>query len=201
LDTFFTLLVGLLYSVYTVIFIRVKRTSKYRRLENEEKINQYKKKDYLFLVFLIFLEITLIIAYVFKLKFLLYFNINIPFFIRLISTFMAFFGVFLIGWASFTLDGEYSNTIEIKENHRLVRTGPYKYIRHPIYLGFIFLHIGITIMLSNIFILISYNLGLILLLIERIPKEERVLKLYFGRDWELYCEKTNRFLPKFFEKK
>ncbi|MFN3411207.1 MAG: methyltransferase family protein [Exilispira sp.] len=123
------------------------------------------------------------------------YNIYINIKIRIAGLIAGIFGVIIIGWASHVLDGEFSETIEIKENHRLITDGPYKHVRHPIYSGFILMHIGITIALSNLLIILFFNIGLFFLLLERIPKEEKVLKDFFGKKWEDYCEKRSMFLP------
>ncbi|HPC38739.1 MAG TPA: nucleotidyltransferase [Exilispira sp.] len=163
---------------------------------DEKYINLYARKDSRVLSGLIIIEVILFFLYIFKIDFIIYFNFIIPDFIRFLAILSGIFGVFIIGWASFTLDGEFSETIELKEGHRLITNGPYKYIRHPIYSGFIILHLGVTIALSNLIIFIIYNMGLLVLLIERIPKEEKVLNLYFGKNYEDYCKKAGRFIPK-----
>jgi len=60
-----------------------------------------------------------------------------------------------------------------------VKSGPYKYIRHPIYSGFVLMHRGIIVALANLLILIIFNLGLFLLLFERVPREEKVSHSFF----------------------
>jgi len=58
------------------------------------------------------------------------------------------------------------------------------------------MHLGITISLRNLLIFFIFNGGLAILLIERIPREEKVLHFYFGEKWDQYCKNTRRFFPK-----
>lgn len=198
INSFFIISVAIIYVVYTIILIKVKRIAsrKVKLLGQEKYINPYARKDSRVLLSLIFIEVVLFFLYIFKIDFIIYFNFIIPDFLRFLAILLGISGVFIIGLASFTLDGEFSETIELKEGHRLITNGPYKYIRHPIYSGFIILHLGVTIALSNLIIFIIYNIGLLILLIERIPKEEKVLHLYFGKSYEEYCKRTGRFIPK-----
>lgn len=197
MNKYITICAGLIYFIYTIILINVKKVAKKRnRLRtNKSFYTQYSKTDSVFLIILIFVEVILFLFYIFKLNFLMKYNIYINIKIRIAGLIAGIFGVIIIGWASHVLDGEFSETIEIKENHRLITDGPYKHVRHPIYSGFILMHIGITIALSNLLIILFFNIGLFFLLLERIPKEEKVLKDFFGKKWEDYCEKRSMFLP------
>src|ERR1044071_1070135 len=44
-------------------------------------------------------------------------------------------GIGLAVWARFHLGSYWSGTITLKEGHRVIRTGPYRLVRHPIYVG------------------------------------------------------------------
>jgi protein-S-isoprenylcysteine O-methyltransferase Ste14 len=203
MNRFFTLSVCLIYIIYTIILIFVKKSaSKRKKLNKEEKIFYlYAKKDSIILITLIIFEVIFLFFYILKIPFIYKFNIKLSTTLRFLSIFTGCLGLTLIGWASFILDGEFSETIELKENHRLITKGPYHYIRHPIYSGFILMHLGITMALSNLLIFFIFNVGLAILLIERIPREEKVLKAYFGIKWIEYCKNTGRFLPKRGKKK
>jgi protein-S-isoprenylcysteine O-methyltransferase len=48
-------------------------------------------------------------------------------------------------WARVFLGGNWSSSVTIKENHKLVRTGPYSLVRHPIYSGFLLAMTGTAI--------------------------------------------------------
>lgn len=200
MDTLITLAVSGLYTLYTFILILVKKSAqKRKKLPGQEAtINPYAKRDSLLLAMLVGMEIVVLFLYIIRLPLLLSSMVSMSGMLRIAGLVVGLAGVSIIGWASYTLDGEFSATIELKESHRLVTTGPYRYIRHPIYAGFILLHIGVTVALANWFIIVLYNGGLAILLIERIPREERVLQAYFGAAWEQYAHSRGRFFPKLF---
>jgi protein-S-isoprenylcysteine O-methyltransferase Ste14 len=106
------------------------------------------------------------------------------------------FGVLLVFriWSHVVLDRSYSATLEIRDDHRLVKTGPYKYIRHPIYTGTILSAMCIPVFTSS---LVGFLLSLlsIPLFIYRINKEEKMLIEEYGDEYREYQETTWRLFP------
>jgi protein-S-isoprenylcysteine O-methyltransferase Ste14 len=83
----------------------------------------------------------------------------------------------------------------MREKHHLVTTGPYGWIRHPIYLAMIGFLTGITLVTANIF-LVAFLVISIVDLALRIPKEERMMIDEFGGEYEAYMQRTGRLLPR-----
>jgi protein-S-isoprenylcysteine O-methyltransferase Ste14 len=78
----------------------------------------------------------------------------------------------------------------------LVKEGPYRFIRHPVYLG-------IAVALTGVVVTLRSWLGLISIVILFLPSEvyrasleEKALALRFGQEWKNYARKTGFFLPK-----
>ncbi len=105
----------------------------------------------------------------------------------------AFSLVFRI-WAHTVIDRSYSPTLEVRDDHRLVKHGPYKYIRHPIYTGTIIAVIAILIFTSSI---VGFVLSLlsIPLLEHRIKNEEMMLIEEYGDEYREYQESTWKLVP------
>jgi len=100
-------------------------------------------------------------------------------------------------WAIKTLKNEW--TIHLndskKEKAILTRTGPYKYIRHPIYLGAILDLIGLAL-ISNFFIgLIIVALINVPLFVWRSLYEERMNAIKFGQEYFQYKRETPLMIP------
>lgn len=85
--------------------------------------------------------------------------------------------------------------IVIRKNHEIVKKGPYKYLRHPMYLSTIFIFLGIAGMFSSILGIISSILLIIPTIIIRINKEEYFLEKKFGRKYKIYKNKTKKLIP------
>ncbi len=118
--------------------------------------------------------------------------------IALIGGCLLFFpGLALVLWGRLTLGKQYfvstTQGALLYAGHRLVTSGPYAWIRHPIYTGILLVGLGgLLIYLNWTFVLIALHFpGLTL----RARREEEALKAEFGADWEDYCRRTPRFLP------
>jgi len=102
-------------------------------------------------------------------------------------------GYFLFIW-SVVARGRYSVSWEMPEQQELVTWGPYRYVRHPSYLGYFLMFTGLLFLwpsLLTLFPLIAIP-GYYQLTFE----EERLLLLRFGEEYQEYQRKTGRFVPK-----
>ncbi|HET6360857.1 MAG TPA: isoprenylcysteine carboxylmethyltransferase family protein [Gemmatimonadota bacterium] len=90
-----------------------------------------------------------------------------------------------------------SETVLTKPRHRLVTTGPYRWVRHPLYAVSIALFLGIALMAANWFILLSTLIALAAVRLVIIPREEAQLVSAFGDDYRVYRSRTGSLLPSF----
>jgi protein-S-isoprenylcysteine O-methyltransferase len=102
-------------------------------------------------------------------------------------------GISFAIWARVNLGRNWSSRPAMKEQHELVTTGPYAYVRHPIYTGILLAALGTAIM-SSIFgigmlIFISIFFAL------RINKEEKMMLELFPKRYPEYQKHTKRLLP------
>jgi len=119
------------------------------------------------------------------------------------SSWMAYVGAILwaialaIFWKSHKdLGREWSVALALKEDHRLITTGIYRRVRHPMYLSIWGFVIAQTLLLPN---WIAGPSGLVtfsVLYFSRIAAEERMLHNHFGCAYDVYCQTTGRLLPK-----
>lgn len=104
-------------------------------------------------------------------------------------------GLIFAVWARIALGANWSGTVTIKSGHNLIRRGPYKWIRHPIYTGLLASMIG-TVMLQGE-VRAFLGLGLVLLALYRKAKrEERFLSEEFGEGFAEHAKHTGMFLPR-----
>ena len=108
-------------------------------------------------------------------------------------------GLFVVGLtiaviAVVTLRGSYHSTLVIREDHRLITHGIYRYTRHPVYLGVLIAIIGIPIYNSSLYGLVIM-IVLIPIIINRIRMEERLLIEEYGDAYREYQETTSKLVP------
>ena len=116
---------------------------------------------------------------------------------------MAGFGVALtlagVGfaiWARYHIGQYWSARVSIVAEHRLIRTGPYAHIRHPIYTGILLGLAGTALVVGEYRALVGLALALYGLA-RKAQKEEAFLAAQFGPEFEEYRRHTGFCLPKF----
>jgi protein-S-isoprenylcysteine O-methyltransferase Ste14 len=84
----------------------------------------------------------------------------------------------------------------ITKNTALVRTGPYAWIRHPLYLGNFLIGFGFAVMTAQIRLMILYLIAFGFIYYSTISEEETFLRERFGREYEEYARRVPLFLPR-----
>jgi protein-S-isoprenylcysteine O-methyltransferase Ste14 len=96
------------------------------------------------------------------------------------------------------LGRNWSITLEIREQHKLVSTGLYSVIRHPMYTAFLLMGAGQALLLANWVAGLAGLFGFAILFILRVNKEERMMTETFGLEYRAYVERTKRLIPYLF---
>jgi len=102
---------------------------------------------------------------------------------------------FLIAiWALIFIKGGVMGLVTPKADS-LVKEGPYRYIRHPVYLGTFLMLLGSVLVLKSIPGFVLLFLTYLPLLITRARMEEKELLKKFGKEWKEYKDKTGFLFP------
>lgn len=99
-------------------------------------------------------------------------------------------------WVFRNIGSNVSETVLTKDNHELVTTGPYRWVRHPLYTVSLIMIVSIGIMAANWFILALSGIAVVLVRSLVIPREESELLAKFGDDYEKYQAHTGRIVPR-----
>ena len=99
-------------------------------------------------------------------------------------------------WARMHLGKYWSGRITLKENHRVIQTGPYALVRHPIYSGLILALFGTAITLGTISAFAGFAFMLISF-VRKLKIEETWLRSQFGAEYEAYRNRVKALIPRF----
>jgi protein-S-isoprenylcysteine O-methyltransferase Ste14 len=107
-------------------------------------------------------------------------------------------GGLLYSKAARALGRQMTPLIRIQKDHQLLQTGPYRYIRHPVYTAIMTIAIGQSLFFLSLPVALI-ALVLVGLAVYRSGLEEALLRspVAFGAEYEAYQARTGRFLPRF----
>jgi len=109
-------------------------------------------------------------------------------------------GLFIAGlvlrWMAIIHLGRYFTVdVAIAEDHRLIESGPYRFVRHPSYSGALLAFAGFGICLGNWISLLVLIVPISWAFLRRIEIEESVLMQALGDTYAAYSRRTRRLVP------
>jgi len=104
-------------------------------------------------------------------------------------------GVAVAFWARWHLGTNWSGVVTLKEDHELIRTGPYRAIRHPIYTGILLALLGTIVAAGAVRGLLALAIAWVSFY-WKARREESFLKQEFGERFGMHAKETGMFLPK-----
>jgi len=111
---------------------------------------------------------------------------------------LTFAGVAFALWARISLGAYWSGRVTLKEEHRLIRSGPYKFVRNPIYTGMLLAMVGSAIVAGEwrgvLAVALLYGA-----LSAKALREEGLLLAEFKSEYEEYRHSTGFLLPRLVE--
>jgi len=106
-------------------------------------------------------------------------------------------GLFLAIWARRHLGRHWSGEITIKVEHQLIRSGPYRLLRHPIYTGLLTMYAGVALVTGEWLAVIGVAVA-VSAYWRKIRLEETTLGVAFGAEYDVYRRGTWALLPGLF---
>ena len=191
-----------------IIFIGtgIRRYYSYKIEKNSQKLSirermaemiQAEGKLFTFLIMAqgIYIVILLMLYLLFSSSFVM-FQMPFPVWLRWFGVALGFLSVPFLAWVHYVLDRSWSVTLKLHANHKLLTSGPYKRIRHPMYTVLIVYMLSWVLVSANFLFLIYYVFSVFLIVV-RIPNEERMMMEKFGEEYRIYMKHTGLLLPHF----
>lgn len=104
-------------------------------------------------------------------------------------------GLLFRWWAIRMLAQYFTVDVAIRDDHRIVRDGPYRWLRHPSYTGALATFYGFALCLGDLLALLVVLVPVTLAFLRRMRIEEAVLAAAFPADYLAYARETKRLLP------
>jgi protein-S-isoprenylcysteine O-methyltransferase Ste14 len=122
-------------------------------------------------------------------------EIDVPEPLRWIGLGLVVGGVAFSIWAILTLGRHYDLEIEIHRDHELVRAGPYRLVRHPVYTGLGLHFVGACLATGNLLLIVGTLFVTYPALFVRARAEERLLRERFGAAYDAYAKEVGMLVP------
>jgi protein-S-isoprenylcysteine O-methyltransferase Ste14 len=116
--------------------------------------------------------------------------------LSLLGLLLAGAGVPFAIWARWHLGANWSAVVSIREHHDLIRTGPYRAVRHPIYTGLLLAIMGSALIVGEFRALLAFAIVLASFYLKA-RTEDAWLAREFGETFEAHARQTGMFLPRF----
>jgi protein-S-isoprenylcysteine O-methyltransferase Ste14 len=138
------------------------------------------------------------LVYIFAPQYMAWSTLDLPVWLRALSIPLGLVVILGMAWVHQSLSKYFSGKLEIRDDHQLVKTGPYRWVRHPMYTAVIALFIAVFLLTANWFIGLGGLFMVAAVIIARTPREEAMLIETFGEAYREYMRETPRYLPRIF---
>jgi len=103
--------------------------------------------------------------------------------------------LFYLVWVHRHLDTQWSIALELQDDHKLITSGPYTRVRHPMYLGIFVYTMGLILIALDLLVSVFFAFS-IWVNYRRIPSEEEMMIEQFGDEYHDYMKRTGRLFPR-----
>ncbi len=153
---------------------------------------------YYVMISLAFVEIAIILIYIINHDIFKFAYYQFPGPLNMAGELLLLTGMMLWIWSVVSLGKHWSPVIATLDDHMVIRTGPYRRVRHPVYASYIVITTGVFLSTGN-FALTIICLIITILIIFRIQEEEAFLVKELGNDYKRYMDETGRLFPKIWQ--
>ncbi len=139
---------------------------------------------------------TLLGLYLFRPETLNWADMGAPPWTGVLGAVLAFGSLPLLWWVHASLGSNFSSTLHLREQHTLVASGPYRWVRHPMYTVLLLFAFGQLWLTGNALVGGALIGGLVLVVTTRVGREEALMLRQFGPAYQAYIARTGSLLPR-----
>ena len=115
--------------------------------------------------------------------------------LRLFGFLLSLYAATMLLWAPLALGRFLVAEAVVLHDHALVSSGPYRFLRHPVYSGDLALFLGAALGTLNVSLLVLWPIAVMGTWLQA-RLEEQLLESKFGESYRRYARTTGRFLPR-----
>ena len=114
--------------------------------------------------------------------------------VRITGDLICLYGLFVTIWARRILAGNWSGDVTFKQGHELIRAGPYRFVRHPIYTGILTMCLGTAVEIGRLRCWVALPLMFLAFWV-KLKQEERLLLRHFPDAYPAYRKQVKALVP------
>jgi protein-S-isoprenylcysteine O-methyltransferase Ste14 len=122
--------------------------------------------------------------------------VRYPAWLRALGALLLAGGIALLAFSHHHLGRSFHSLVVSKEDQVLVETGPYRWVRHPIYTAYLINYVGGGLLAGNLILTVAPVSAYAILVALRMGKEEAVMRERFGQAYIAYQGQTGRLCPR-----
>lgn len=122
-------------------------------------------------------------------------ELDVPEWLRWFGLLLTVAGIIFAIRAVLVLGRHYDLELEVHEDHELVRRGPYRLVRHPVYAGLAVHLFGACVATGNVLLIAGTALAVFPVFYLRVRSEERLLRERFGAAYDEYAREVGMLVP------
>jgi protein-S-isoprenylcysteine O-methyltransferase Ste14 len=190
----FFILLGVLLVVRMVFNLRLRQQGEHV-MPDREAIRNEGIGLFVARVILFFVLIAILVLYAIDHAWMKALEFTLPAWIRWIGFSIGLLSIVFLSWTELELGRQFSPQLQLREKHKLITSGPYSRIRHPLYTAIDGFGLSLALVSGN-WLFVAFFLVCLIGLWYRVPKEERMMLDQFGEEYQVYMQRTGSFFPK-----
>ena len=139
--------------------------------------------------------VVFLVMYTINMKWIDIYAFTLPTWLRWTGFGLGLLSVAFWTWTQIHLDTQWSAQLQLRKEHRLITSGPYARIRHPLYSAMFSWGIALALLNAN-WIFVALAILMIAGILVHIPREEKLMLEAFGDEYQAYIRRTGKYFPK-----
>ncbi len=178
-----------------IVYASIRHVFERRTKGIEKGVRRIDATEKIMLVFVAVGNFILPVLYLFT-PFLAFADYRLPAFVPWCGSAIMLAALWLFWRSHSDLGLNWSAFLEMRKDHQLIRQGVYRSIRHPMYVSIFLFGVAQALMLQNWVAGLSGLVTFVPLYFVRTPREERMMRDWFGEEYQDYVRQTGRIIPR-----